>query len=103
MRVAIGVLFPAIVMGCAITLITVAIFMTQKLFAGVVLASPPAGALIATARRRTTRRSQPGSRYPAPTAAPQPLPVSRCAASQMSLAFSPGRCAPALPPGRCLP
>ncbi|SOJ57027.1 hypothetical protein MSIMFB_04505 [Mycobacterium simulans] len=102
MRVVIGVLFIAI-MGCVFTLMTAVIFVTQHPFASVALASLATGALVATVRRSKTRRAQPGLGYPAAMAGPQPRPVSRWAASEMSSAVSPRRCVPTLPPGRCLP
>ena len=101
MRVVIGAVLIAI-MGCVFTLITAVIFVTQHLFASLMLASLAAAALVATVRRRQTRRSQPGSGYPTGVAGPPLPPASRWAAPEMSsAALRPRR----LPPGarRCLP
>ncbi len=51
MRVVIGAVLIAI-MGCVFTVITVVIFVTQHLFASMVLAGVLAAAVGATARRR---------------------------------------------------
>ena len=102
MRVVIGAVFIAI-MGCVFTLMTAVIFVIQHLFASLMLAGLAAAALVATVRRRQTRRSQPGLGHPAAMAGPQLPPVSRSAASEMSSAASRRRCVPSLPPGRCLP
>ena len=101
MRVVIGAVLIAI-MGCVFTLVTAVIFVTQHLFASVVLGGLLAAAVVAAVRRRKPRRSQPGWGYPAATVGLQPLPVSRWAAPEMSSAVSPRRCMPTLP-GRCLP
>ena len=102
MRVVIGAVFTAI-MACVFTLMTTAIFVTQHLFASLMLASLAAAALVATVRRRQTRRSQPGLGYPAAMTGPQLPPVSRSAAPEMSSAVSRRRSLPSLPPGQCLP
>lgn len=101
MRVVIGAVLIA-VMGCVFTLITAVIFVTQHLFASAVAAGLLAAAVMATARRRKTQRSQPGWGYPAAIVGLQPPPASRWAASEMSSAVSPRRCMPTLP-GRRLP
>jgi hypothetical protein len=101
MRVVIGAVLIAI-MGCVFTLITAVIFVTQHLFASLVLAGLLAVAVAATARRRRARRAQPGSGYPTGVAGPQLPPASRWTAPEMSsAALRPRR----LPPGarRCLP
>jgi hypothetical protein len=101
MRVVIGAVLIA-VMGCVFTLITAVIFVTQHLFASIVVAGLLAVAVGATARRRRARRAQPGSGYPTGVAGPPLPPASRWAAPEMSsAALRPRR----LPPGarRCLP
>lgn len=101
MRVVIGAVLIAI-MGCVFSLITAVIFVTQHVFASLVLAGLLAVAVAATARRRRARRAQPGSGYSTGVAGAQLPPASRWAAPQMSsAALRPRR----LPPGarRCLP
>ena len=98
MRVVIGAVLIAI-MGCVFTLITAVIFVTQHLFASVVLAGLLAAAVGATARRRRTRRAQPGSGYPTASATGE-----LWAAPDMSSAALPRRRLPSLPGARrCLP
>ena len=82
MRVVIGAVLIAI-MGCVFTVITVVIFVTQHLFASMVLAG-------ATARRRRARRAHPGSGY---------QPATLWDAPDMSSAAMPRRRLPSLPPG----
>lgn len=101
MRVVIGAVLIA-VMGCVFTLVTVVIFVTQHLFASVVLGGLLAAPVVAAVRRRKTRRSQPGRGYPAAIVGLQPPPVSQWGAPEMSSAVSPCRCMSTLP-GRSLP
>lgn len=98
MPIVIGVsFFP--VMGCVFTAITAVTFMTQNLFASVVLAGVAAGALVATAHRCTSRRAQAIVSTCAALFGP-PLPTNRWALPDMSSAVSPRR---RTPPTRCLP
>ncbi len=89
MRVVIGAVLIAI-MGCVFTVITVVIFVTQHLFASMVLAGVLAAAVGATARRRRARRAHPGSGY---------QPATLWDAPDMSSAAMPRRRLPSLPPG----
>jgi hypothetical protein len=102
MRVVIGIVLIAVT-GCVFTLITAVIFLTQHLFASLVLASLLAAAVAATERRRRrARRAQSRSGYPTSVAGPQLPPTSRWAAREMSSAAPRPR---RLPPGArgCLP
>ena len=91
MRVVIGAVLIAII-GCVFTVITAVIFVTQHLFASIVLAGVLAAAVGvgATARRRRARRAQPGSGY---------QPATLWDAPDMSSAALPRRRLPSLPPG----
>ena len=97
MRVVIGAVLIAI-MGCVFTLMTAVIFVTQHLFASVVLAGLLAAAVVADrAPTPGAGASQPGSGYPAAMAGPQLPPVSRWAASEMSSAALASPLLPSLP------
>ena len=100
MRVVIGIVLIAVT-GCVFTLITAVIFVTQHLFASLVLAGLLAAAVGATARRRRARVAYPGSGYPTGVAGAHLPKASRWPAPEMSsAALRPRR----LPPGarRCL-
>ena len=101
MRVVIGAVLIA-VMRRVFTLMTAAIFVTQHLFASVVLAGLLPLPWLPRVRRRQTRRSQPGLGHPAAMAGRSP-PVSRWAASEMSSAASrlAAACQPCRPGGAC--
>ena len=88
MRVIIGFVFIA-VMGCVFTLITAVVFVTQHLFATIILAGVLAAAVGATTRRRRARRAPRRWHH-------QPMPP--CSARSMSSAALPRRRLPSLPP-----
>lgn len=101
MRVVMGVFLIAF-MGCVFTLITAVVFVTQHLFASVVVAGLIVAAWGASARRRRARRAQHRSGYPTGVASPQLPPATPWTPAQMSSAAVRPR---SLPSGarRCLP
>lgn len=93
MRVVIVAVFIA-VMGCVFTAITAAVFVTQHLFASMVLGGAAAAVAGATARRRRARHAQRG---------PGHQPTTLWTTSDMSSAALPRRRLPTLPPAGVRP
>ncbi|AFV14834.1 hypothetical protein OEM_p100540 (plasmid) [Mycobacterium intracellulare subsp. yongonense 05-1390] len=88
--------FVIAIMGCVFTLITAVVFVTQHLFASVVVAGLIAAAWCVSARLRPARRAQHHSTYPTGVASPHLPPPTPWAPSQMSSAALRPR---SLPPG----
>ncbi|MGE2818007.1 hypothetical protein ACQI5H_23120 [Mycobacterium heidelbergense] len=85
MRFVIGAFLIAL-MGCVFTLLTAVIFVTQHLFASIVIAGLLASAAGLRAHRRKPRRAQRGVDYPTAVTGPQLPPSIRWPAHNMSSA-----------------